>query len=80
MSERNWQRTIIFTPGADSGQQPVRGQLVGCADDQATAFIRISPTPKRTKVIAVPTARCHFARQGDATAVRLAGSTSAGDY
>lgn len=60
VSDKNWKRAIIFTP--DEGE-PVRGQLVGCSDDQATAFIRIRPTPKRTRVIAVPTEQCHFARR-----------------
>jgi hypothetical protein len=63
VSAKNWQRVIIYEPEEDAGQEPVRGLLVGCSDDQATAFIRIRPTPKRTRVIAMPTEHCHFARR-----------------
>lgn len=75
VSDKNWKRTIIYTPENGTGEEPVRGQLVGCSDDQATAFIKYRPTPKRQKVIAVPSEQCHFARKKseDATASHVAG-------
>lgn len=63
VSAKNWKRTIIYTPDEGAGQEPVRGLLVGCSDNQATAFIRIRTRQKHTKVVAVATAQCHFARR-----------------
>jgi hypothetical protein len=63
VSEKNWRREIVYTPEKGAGLEPVRGVLVGCSDDQATAFIRHRPTPKRTRVTAAPVEQCHFARR-----------------
>jgi hypothetical protein len=63
VSERNWNRTIVFTPDKNSGEEPARGLLVGCSADQVTAFIRVRVSRRRTKVVKAPTDKCHFARR-----------------
>jgi hypothetical protein len=59
VTAKNWRRTIIYKPEDEPGG---RGVLVGCSGDEATAFIRVGRSPKRTRVIAVPAERCHFER------------------
>ncbi len=61
VTARNWERTIIYKPEGEPGER-VRGVLVGCSGDEATAFILVRRSRKRTRVIAVPTERCHFER------------------
>ncbi|HEY0174462.1 MAG TPA: hypothetical protein VGB98_25825 [Pyrinomonadaceae bacterium] len=67
VTARNWQRPITYKPKRGEGEG-VSGVLVGCSDDQATAFIRVRRSPKRTRVIAVPSARCHFEELPEAAA------------
>lgn len=78
VSDRNWKRAIIYTPEKGTGQKAVRGQLVGCSDDKATAFIRIRPTPRRTRVIAVQVEQCHFERKKRGAAETDSGRASRG--